>query len=217
MKKLKLTGLIILLILSITAIGCTSQDTIKTTAKNNTVETNKNNTENDTSKKYQNTPEAQKILEANQEEDNEKDNTKIDKRYKEVDKSTLDYNTSYSSSIYYETKDSIVGSNADIPPIDNKKYKEILKDYTYAGEVNPTKVTYEDAIKLAKSVLPYDIKEIRKKYDSSTTKTYIIYSSEQGNFIVGFAYDYKESHTNGFISTATHNIVVGIDYMKEIN
>ena len=215
MKKLKFTGLIILLILSITAIGCTSQDNSKTTAnntKNNTVETNKNNTKNNTSKKYQNTPEAQKILEENQEENNEKD-----KRYKKIDKATLDYNTTYSSSTYYETEDCFAGSHADIPAIDNKKYKEILKDYTYASEVNPTKVTYEDAIKLAKSVLPYDIKEIRKKYDSATTKTYIVYSSEQGNFIVGFAYDYKESHTDGFIPTDTKNIVVGIDYMKEIN
>ena len=101
MKKLKFTGLIILFILSVAAIGCTSQDNSKTAANNNTVETNKNNTENDTSKKYQNTPEAQKILKANQEEDKEKDNTKIDNRYKEVDKSKLDYDGAYSSIIFY--------------------------------------------------------------------------------------------------------------------
>ncbi|BCZ45755.1 hypothetical protein psyc5s11_18220 [Clostridium gelidum] len=214
MKKLKFTGLIILFILSITAIGCKSQDKPKTAANNNTVETNRNNTENDTSKKYQNTPEAQKILEANQEEDKEKDNTKIDKSYKEVDKSTLDYNTTSSSSTYCETEDSFVGSNADIAPIDNKKYKEILKDYTYACEVNPTNVTYENAIKLAKSVLPDDIKEIRKKYDSSTTKTYIVYSSRQGNFVLGLAYPYSD--TDNFIPSSDKDIVVGIDYMKEI-
>jgi len=207
-KKLKFTGLIILLILSITAIGCKSQD--KTTANNNTVETTKNNTENDNFETRVNSPKDQAIFEENE----EKDNTKIDKRYKEVDKSTLDYSTTSSSSTYYETKDSFVGSHADIPPIDNKKYKEILKDYTYACEVNPTKVTYEDAIKLAKSVLPNDIKEIRKKYDNSTCRTHIVYSSSQGNFVLGLAYPYND--TDKFIPSSDKDTVVGIDYMKEI-
>jgi len=50
-----------------------------------------------------------------------------------------------------------------------------------------------------------------------TTKTYIVYSSSQGNFIVGFAYDYEESHTNGFIPDSDKDVVVGIDYMNEQN
>ncbi|MFT8350620.1 hypothetical protein [Clostridium saccharoperbutylacetonicum] len=37
---------------------------------------------------------------------------------------------------------------------------EILKDCTYASEVNPTKIPYSEAVKLAKSILPDDIKEV---------------------------------------------------------
>jgi|GEM_PF-883555 len=216
MKELNFVGLILLILLSFTVVGCKSQDQSKTTDENKTVETEitKDNTENDTSKKYQNTPEAQKILEANQKEDKEKDNTEIDKRYKEVDKSKLDYDATYSSYTYCETKNGFVGSGGDTPGIDNKKYKNILKNYTYAQLVNPTNVTYKDAIKLAKSVLPDDIKEIRKKYDSSTCITYIFYSSNQGNFILGLAYPHAD--TDNFTPTSDKDIVVGIDYMKEI-
>jgi len=85
---------------------------------------------------------------------------------------------------------------------------------TYASEVNPTNITYEDAINLAKSVLPDDIKEIRKKYDNSTTKTYIVCSSNQGNFVVGLAYDHQD--TDNFIPVSDKDIIIGIDYMKEI-
>lgn len=213
MKKLNFLGLIFLILLSFTAIGCTSQDKSKTEIENNTIETNKNNTDSDNLDIRVNSPRDQAIFEENE----EKDNTEIDKRYKEVDKSKLDYNATYSSSTYYETENGFVGSKSGISSLDNKIYKEILKDYTYACEVNPTKVTYKDAIKLAKSVLPDDIKEIRKNYDSSTTKTYLVFSSSQGNFIVGISYDYKESHADGFIPNSDKDIVVGIDYMNEIN
>jgi hypothetical protein len=215
-KKLKFIGLIILLLLPIEAISCTSQDNSKTTA-NNTIEKNKNNTENDTSKKYQNTPEAQKILEANQREDNEKDNTNIDKRYRYLDKSKLDYNNGYSSNTYYETKESFVGSEAGIPKINNKKYMEILKDYTYASEVNPTKIPYSEAVKLAKSILPDDIKEVQKKYDKDTSTTYVSYSSSKGNFVVGFSYDYDHSQASGFNPNSDNEIIVGIHYLKQIS
>lgn len=217
MKKMLFTILRVMLVL-LTAIGCKSQGQSKTTDENETVKTEitKDNTENSTSNKYQNTPKAQKILEANQEEDKKKDNTEIDKKYKEIDKYNLDYNANYSSTTYYEIENGFAGSESGIPSINNTKYMEILKDYTYASEVNPTNVTYEDAIKLSKSVLPDDIKEIRKKYDSTTTKTSIVYSSSQGNFVVGISYDYAQAHTDGFIPSSYKNTVVGIDYMKEI-
>lgn len=144
MKKFNFAGLIFLILLSVSVTGCRSQEQFK--INNNTVEITRNDTENDNFDTRANSPKDQEIFEENK----EKDNTEIDRRYKEVDKSKLDYNTSYSANTYYETKDSIVGSHSDIPRVDNKLYKDILKDYTYASEVNPIKISYEDSIKLAK-------------------------------------------------------------------
>ena len=219
MKKFNYIIMTVLLLLSFTATGCKSTvqngtDTEnQTTTEDKSPETNKNATENDNFETRGNSPRDQAIFEENE----ERDNTELDKRYKEVDKSKLNYDKAYSSLTYYETENSFVGSEAGIPNVDNRKYKNILSDYTYASEVNPTKVTYEDAIKLAKSVLPDDIKEIQKKYDSETVKTYITYSSSQGNFVVGFSYDYNQSHTDSFNPDSDKDIIVGIDYMKEIS
>ncbi|GEQ23526.1 hypothetical protein CBU02nite_40320 [Clostridium butyricum] len=218
MKKFNYIILTALLLLSFTATGCKSTVQNGTATENQTTtgdespKTSRDATENDNSETRGNSPRDQSIFEENE----ERDNTEIDKRYKEVDKSKLNYDKSYSSLTYYETENSFVGSEAGIPNIDNKKYKDILIDYTYARDVNPTKVTYEDAIKLAKSVLPNDIKEIRNKYDNSTGKTYIVYSSNQGNFVLGLAYDYDESHNSGFTPNSKNNTIVGINYMKEI-
>ena len=218
MKKLNYIILTTLLLLSFTAIGCKSivqnqtATESQTTIEDDYPETSKSTTKNDNFETRRNSPRDQAIFEENE----ERDNTELDKRYKDVNKSKLNYDESYSSSTYCETKNSFVGSEAGIPSVDNKKYKKILDNYTYARELNPTKVTYEDAIKLAKSILPDDIKEIRNKYDNSTGKTYIVYSSSQGNFILGLAYDYDESHSDGFTPNSKNNTVVGIDYMKEI-
>lgn len=218
MKKFNYIALAILIIVSFTAIGCSSigknenADKNQTTSENKTEESSKDTDKNDNFETRGNSPRDQAIFEENE----ERDNTKIDKRYKEVDKSKLSYDEANSSLTYYETKNSFVGSEAGIPSVDNKKYKDILTDYTYASEVNPTKITYEDAIKLAKSVLPNDIKEIRNKYDNSTGKTYIVYSSNQCNFVLGLAYDYDESHNSDFTPNSKNNTIIGIDYMKEI-
>ncbi|ARC83149.1 hypothetical protein U732_118 [Clostridium argentinense CDC 2741] len=138
---------------------------------------------------------------------NETVNDKISKRYEEVKKETLSYEIEFSDHHYYETKNSFVGSEAGLPNVDNKEYGQILSEYMYAAEVNPTKISYNDAIKLAHKVLPDDIKEQRTKYDDTVKKTYIVYSSSQGNFVLGLCHE---------SSTEDKNIVVGIDYMKEI-
>ncbi|MDU1351025.1 MAG: hypothetical protein E6942_17255 [Clostridium argentinense] len=101
---------------------------------------------------------------------NETVNDKISKRYKEVKKETLSYEIESSDHRYYETKNSFVGSEAGLPNVDDKKYGSILSEYTYAAEVNPTEVSYNDAIKLAHKVLPDDIKEQRIKYDDNVKK-----------------------------------------------
>ncbi|WP_461613891.1 hypothetical protein [Clostridium sp. Marseille-QA1073] len=143
---------------------------------------------------------------------NETVNDKISKRYEEVKKETLSYEIESSDYHYYETKNSFVSSEAGLPNVDNKKYGQILSEYMYAAEVNPTKVSYNDAIKLAYKVLPDDIKEQRTKYDETVKKTYIVYSSSQGNFVLGLCHRYMVDESG----TEDKNIVVGIDYMKEI-
>lgn len=209
MRKNNFIGLIFFLLLSFSAISCNSEQQGKATITTNTAETNDKenydiavNSQND-----------QSVFQDN----DENDNIEIDRRYKNIDKSKLDYTPTPSPTSYCETQTSFVGTESGIPSIDNKKYQQTLPLYTYFCEVNPTKVTYEEAIKLIKSVLPDDVKELRKKYDSSTSKTYIIYSSNQGNFVVGLAFSYDESHTDNFIPDYTRNTVVGIDYMKQIN
>lgn len=133
MKKLTSILLVILAILSITAIGCKSQNQSKTTVENKS--------ETDNFETRVNSPKDQAIFEENE----EKDNTEINNRYKNVNKSKIDYTKSYSS------------------------------------------------------------------------KTYITYSSGQGNFVVGFSYDYNQSHTDSFNPDSDKDIIVGIDYMKEIS
>lgn len=91
--------------------------------------------------------------------------TNIEERYKLVDKKTLKYEIKNSDYYSYETADTFVESGllSEIPNIDNKTYGSILTSYTYKNEINPTNVSFDKAISLAKSLLPDDIKEDRIK------------------------------------------------------
>lgn len=144
------------------------------------------------------------------------DNSVIAKRYEEVKKEELAYEETDELIYYYETKDSFVGeaNYGKIPNLDNRKYKHVLKEFTYASEINPTKVTYEEALRLASKVLPTDIKELRKKYDNETGHVNIVYSTSKGNFILSLAKEI-ESCDNG-VYKFNDKVIVGISYMKEI-
>jgi hypothetical protein len=137
--------------------------------------------------------------------------TTIEQRYENVNKAELSYEIT-SSAIFYETKNSIVGIDLleKIPSYDNKRYGQILTDFTYFSEENPTNVSYEEALKLAASVLPDDIKEERIKYDEEVGKNYIVYSSSKGTFILGLCHGLNKNDSN-----YNKDIIVGIDYMKE--
>ena len=206
----KLSFIISTLVLCSLLIGCGTEVSKDINTQNDSNLTDSNN-EIKNSKKIQNTPKDQAIFEAN----NERDNTKVNERYKSINKSELYYEINPSSSTSVETNNRFIGSISETePPIDNKEYKDILKYYTYAREVNPTNVTYETAIKLATSILPDDIKELRKKYYNGIT--YIVYSSSQGNFVVSLAYPYDEFNSNNFIPSDPNDTIVGISYMKEL-
>jgi hypothetical protein len=136
----------------------------------------------------------------------------IEQRYEEVNKSKLSYEITPNMNTY-ETENSFVGTTllGEIPRYDDKTYGHVLEDFTYYSEENPTNVSYEKALELASSVLPDDIKEERVKYDEEVGKSYIVYSSSQGNFVLGLVHGFNEDNI-----TYNKDRVVGIDYQKEI-
>lgn len=149
--------------------------------------------------------------------EDEPDNSVIKKRYDNVNKEQLTYEIVPQSGYFYESENEIVYSFRlnEIPSINNKKYLHILQDYTYACELNPTKLSYDEAIKLISKVLPSDIKKEREKLkdgDEYLIRS-IIYSSSKGNFIVQLVHPKTEDEN---LKKATNlDSVIGISYLKE--
>ncbi|MPN58260.1 hypothetical protein SDC9_205963 [bioreactor metagenome] len=105
--------------------------------------------------------------------------------------------------------------SAEVPSINDKKYWYVLEDYTYACELNPTKLTYDEAIKLSSKVLPKDIKKEREKLHDAEEYLIrsIIYSSSKGNFIVQLVQPKIEDEN--LKKTTDVNSVIGLSYLKE--
>lgn len=145
------------------------------------------------------------------------DNTIISERYKNVKKEDLTYKVAQKSYYFYESEDDLVSSSRlnEIPNIDDKKYGYILKDYTYACEVNPTDITYDEALDLIYKVLPDDIKKERKKFNKNNEikNTNLIFSSSKGNFIVNLVHPIISYESGN--ETVDTNSVVGISYLRE--
>jgi len=145
------------------------------------------------------------------------DNTVIAERYKNVKKEDLTYEVVPESYYFYESENDLVSSYLlnEIPNIDDKKYGYILEDYTYACLVNPTDITYEEALDLIYKVLPDDIKKEREKFNENgkSKQTNLIFSSSKGNFVVSLAHPIISS-VNG-VDTVDTNAVVGISYLRE--
>ncbi|MBP2024175.1 hypothetical protein J2Z44_004030 [Clostridium punense] len=149
--------------------------------------------------------------------EDEPDNSVIKKRYDNVNKEQLTYEIVPQSGYFYESENEIVSSFRlnEIPSINNKKYWHILQDYTYACELNPTKLSYDEAIKLISKVLPSDIKKEREKLkdgDEYLIRS-IIYSSSKGNFIVQLVHPKIEDEN--LKKTTNLDSVIGISYLKE--
>ncbi|WP_346880462.1 hypothetical protein [Clostridium sp. UBA3061] len=145
------------------------------------------------------------------------DNTIISERYKNVKKEDLTYKVAQKSYYFYESEDDLVSSSrlSEIPNIDDKKYGYILKDYTYACEVNPTDITYDEALDLIYKVLPDDIKKEREKFNKNNEikNTNLIFSSSKGNFIVNLVHPIISYESGN--ETVDTNSVVGISYLRE--
>jgi len=145
------------------------------------------------------------------------DNTVIAERYKNVKKEDLTYEVVPESFYFYESEDDLVSSSLlnEIPNINDKKYGYILDDYTYACEVNPTDITYDEALDLIYKVLPDDVKKEREKFNKNNEikNTNLFFSSSKGNFIVNLVHPIISYESGN--ETVDTNAVVGISYLRE--
>ena len=71
---------------------------------------------------------------------------------------------------------------------------------------------------MIKKVLPNDIIKERSKIIKDNSCEYIFFKSNKGNFVVGLHYGIDdELNRNNPFSPYNKNIVVGINYLKQIN
>lgn len=143
----------------------------------------------------------------------------IRKRYDNVNKEELDYSYEEGESYLYEYRGGLAYGGNEIynENVSDKKYKSILNEYTFASEVNPVNTRYDNAIELAKKILPDDIKEVSKSQylgeegEDGIGCTIIYYESSRGNFGVSFNHPFGEDGTK-----YDKDKVSGIGYMIEI-
>ncbi|MCC3863392.1 hypothetical protein K0040_03580 [Terrisporobacter petrolearius] len=136
------------------------------------------------------------------------DNSIISRRYESVKKEELTYNSPEKT-----TENEVVVYPADSIK-DDISYKTILQGFTYFSEGNPINLTYDEAIKLVKKVLPDDIEKVDYVLDKEVNKEYVYYKSDKGNFRVGLSYG--SEFKNDDLEDIHKNSVLGIDYSKEI-
>ena len=139
------------------------------------------------------------------------DNDTIDKRYENLNKEELTYDTLKKSN---EDNNETITQVYKADSISNDNYEDILLGFTYFSEDNASDFTYDEAIDLVKKVLPDDIEQVDKVLDNEVNKEYIYYKSSKGNFRVGLCYGYRFNEDN--VEEVDKNLIVGIDYSKEI-
>ena len=143
-------------------------------------------------------------------------NSTIYEMYKTVNKNDLKYDSFDENTLYYETEKSFEGYSElnNHEQVSDKRYVSILMGYSFETELNPTSMSYNEAIECVKKVLPDDIELEREKYDEDTGILFLICNSSKGTFVVGLNSSI-ESTING-ISQYNRENISGIFYMKEI-
>lgn len=146
-----------------------------------------------------------------------KTNEDIYKLYETVDRTNLKYshdNDLESYSYEYDGGIAVTSPLQSVESINDKKFKNILQAFSFASEINPANIPYDEAIELVKKVLPDDIK-LKSKNDyldnNDVGASVLHFSSSKGNFAVFFTYGYGEDGVN-----YDTNSVAGITYLKEI-
>ena len=149
------------------------------------------------------------------------DNSIIEKRYENVEKEKLTYNSLQYNAEKEESTEVENNEREVITQIyladsikNDINYKSILQGFSYASEVNPCDVTYDEALELVKRVLPDDIEKVKSVIDDEVNKEYIYYKSEKGNFRVGLSYGYVMTDEGQKVDK---DLIVGIDYSREMD
>lgn len=96
------------------------------------------------------------------------DNSIIEKRYESVNnvnKEDLSYDTLYKTK-EYDNESSIIEIELADSIKDDINYRDILLEFTYYSEINPSRLTYNEAITLVKKVLPDDIEKVKTVLDN---------------------------------------------------
>ncbi len=93
------------------------------------------------------------------------DNSIIEKRYENVNKKDLSYDT-LAKTKEYDNESSIIKIELADSIKDDINYCDILLGFTYFSEINPSRLTYNEAITLVKKVLPDDIEKVKTVLDN---------------------------------------------------
>lgn len=145
------------------------------------------------------------------------DEDEVNKRYKEVNKKDLTYepNMKNSNDYFFEFENGLAyntEANNHLKVISEKQYAMILQGYSYSKVKKA--FTNEEAIEIAYSILPDDIKEIKTK--EYKDENYIYYTSKKGNFIVLLRNEHifndKDESTN-----INKDKIESITYFKELS
>lgn len=218
-NKIILVGLVLVSILS---IGC-SNGSIKSEDKKSNIEST---VEDENTVDESNMAEIENHIPYMKNENGEIDemlidNSIIEKRYENVEKEKLTYN-SFQYNAEKEESTEVENNEREVitqiylaDSIKNDiNYKSILQGFSYASEVNPCDVTYDEALELVKRVLPDDIEKVKSVIDDEVNKEYIYYKSEKGNFRVGLSYGYVMTDEGQKVDK---DLIVGIDYSREMD
>ena len=220
--KIKKVILVVLALASILSVGCSNGST-----KNNSEKSNIESTvEDENTVDESNMAEIENNIPYMKNENGEIDemlidNSIIEKRYENVKKEKLTYDRvqyNYEGEKSTEAEADEREVITKIYPTDAIKndvnYKSILNGFSYACEVNPCDITYDEALELVKKVLPDDIEKVKSVIDDEFNKEYIYYKSEKGNFRVGLSYGYAMTDEGEKVDK---NPIVGIDYSREMD
>lgn len=140
----------------------------------------------------------------------------INERYNNVNKEELTYDAIDIESIIEEhndNPDNITKIYFVEDPNGDASYRSILEGYSYKSEGNVFNFTYDEAIELAKKVLPDDIEKVDSVLNKEHNAEYIYYKSSKGNFRVNLFYINDISDKS--IDEIHKGHIDGITYSKE--
>lgn len=135
--------------------------------------------------------------------------------YENVDKDSLNYEIKeekYFVESNFNTIESLEGL-VDFQIVNDKKYGEVLYEYTFGDYQNSVSFDREFFLGLVLNVLPRDAKEVRRVFNESQGKEFIEYFSSEGIFIVSLD---KSGYFEGDEFKYYFDNIVGVKFLKLI-